>query len=66
MSFRIAPDSIQKLSLLDDATRFEPAGADPLAESQAATGVETRSAGSRRPNRCPASPRSPPRRARSR
>ena len=35
MSFRIAPDAIQKLLLLDDATRFEPAGADPLAESQA-------------------------------
>ncbi len=31
MSFRIAPDAIQKLSLLDDATRFEPAGGD-LAE----------------------------------
>lgn len=32
MSFRIAPDAIQKLSLLDDATRFEPAGGEPLAE----------------------------------
>lgn len=34
MSFRIAPDAIQKLTLLDDATRFEPAGADPLAENE--------------------------------
>jgi predicted DNA-binding helix-hairpin-helix protein len=53
MSFRIAPDAIQKLTLLDDATRFEPAGADPLAESQAATGVETAAAGSRRPKPLP-------------
>lgn len=32
MSFRKAPDSIQKLSLLDDAMRFEPAGDQPLTE----------------------------------
>lgn len=32
MNFRTAPDSIQKLSLLDDAMRFEPAGDQPLAE----------------------------------
>ncbi len=33
MSFRIAPDPYQKLSLLDDATRFEPAGSQPLGET---------------------------------
>lgn len=32
MNFRTAPDSIQKLSLLDGATRFEPAGDQPAAE----------------------------------
>jgi len=36
MKFRIAPDPFQKLSLLDDATRFEPAGSDPMAEASAA------------------------------
>jgi predicted DNA-binding helix-hairpin-helix protein len=36
MNFRTAPDSIQKLSLLDDATRFEPAGDQPVAERQEA------------------------------
>lgn len=35
MNFRTAPDSIQKLSLLDDATRFEPAGDQPVGEHQA-------------------------------
>ena len=30
--FRVVPDLYQKLSLLDDATRFEPAGSDPLTE----------------------------------
>jgi predicted DNA-binding helix-hairpin-helix protein len=35
MNFRIAPDSIQKLSLLDDALRFEPAGDQPMAERSA-------------------------------
>ena len=34
MSFRVAPDPYQKLSLLDDATRFEPAGSEPLAEKE--------------------------------
>ena len=37
-NFRAVPDSYQKLSLLDDATRFEPAGSDPVAEKQAAPG----------------------------
>lgn len=36
MNFRTAPDSIQKLSLLDDATRFEPAGDQPMVEGQEA------------------------------
>ncbi len=36
MRFKIALDPMQKLSLLDDATRFEPAGGDPAAESGAA------------------------------
>ena len=35
MNFRTAPDAIQKLSLLDDATRFEPAGDQPVGEHQA-------------------------------
>lgn len=32
--FRVAPDPIEKLSLLDDATKFEPAGGDPLVEKE--------------------------------
>ena len=36
MNFRTVPDPIQKLSLLDDATRFEPAGDQPVAERAAA------------------------------
>lgn len=31
-TMRIAPDPFQKLSLLADATRFEPAGSEPFAE----------------------------------
>ena len=37
MAFFVTPDPFQKLSLLDDATRHEPAGSDPAAE--AATGL---------------------------
>lgn len=37
MNFRTAPDSLQKLSLLDDATRFEPAGDQPVNEQQQKT-----------------------------
>ena len=37
MSFRIAPEPLEKLSLLGDATRFEPAGAQPLDEQAGAT-----------------------------
>jgi len=33
MNFQVAPDAYEKLSLLDDATRFEPAGAEPLTET---------------------------------
>jgi len=33
MNFQVAPNAYEKLSLLDDATRFEPAGADPLTET---------------------------------
>jgi predicted DNA-binding helix-hairpin-helix protein len=33
MQFRVVPDAYQKLSLLGDATRFEPAGGQPLEES---------------------------------
>jgi predicted DNA-binding helix-hairpin-helix protein len=36
MNFRLALDPMEKLSLLEDATRFEPAGNDPAAESGAA------------------------------
>ncbi|RIK57035.1 MAG: radical SAM protein [Chloroflexi bacterium] len=38
MNFRSAPDTVQKLSLLGDATRFEPAGAQPQEESAAGPG----------------------------
>jgi len=38
MNFKLAPDAFEKLTLLDDATRFEPAGSEPLAESTT-TGV---------------------------
>lgn len=36
MNFKLAPDTYQKLSLLDDATRFEPAGGQPMAEQSMA------------------------------
>ena len=36
MNFRMVPDSIQKLSLLEDATQFEPAGDQPMAETAGA------------------------------
>jgi predicted DNA-binding helix-hairpin-helix protein len=35
MNFRSAPDTVQKLTLLGDVTRFEPAGAQPQEESPA-------------------------------
>ena len=38
MNFKVAPDSFQKLLLLDEATRFEPGGSEPLSE-KAATGT---------------------------
>ncbi len=34
MKFKIAPDAYQKLSLLDDTMRFEPAGASPQTEKE--------------------------------
>ena len=37
MNFRIAPDPFVKLSLLEDASRFEPAGNDPISEAADAT-----------------------------
>ncbi len=37
MNLRRVPDLFDKLSLLDDSTRFEPAGGDPLGESAAST-----------------------------
>jgi len=49
MSFRVAPDAIQKLLILDDAARFEPAGADPLSEAPGAG----EPSGSRRPKPLP-------------
>ena len=33
MNFRVAPEPYQKLQLLGNATRFEPAGSDPVAET---------------------------------
>lgn len=49
MNFKIAPDPIQKLSLLNNATEFEPAGTNPLDEKQAI--VQT--TGERRPEELP-------------
>lgn len=49
MNFKIAPNPIQKLSLLNNATEFEPAGTNPLDEKQAI--VQT--AGERRPEELP-------------
>jgi predicted DNA-binding helix-hairpin-helix protein len=37
MNFRIAPDAVQKLNLLDGATDFEPAGGQPQEEGQLST-----------------------------
>lgn len=34
MNFKVAPDAYQKLSLLRDATDFEPAGSEPLSEQR--------------------------------
>ena len=45
MEFRVSPDPYQKLSLLDDATQFEPAGNDPMLEKEPQ--------GSRRPKPLP-------------
>jgi predicted DNA-binding helix-hairpin-helix protein len=39
MNFKIAPDTMQKLALLDGATRHEPAGTDPLSEKTASTSL---------------------------
>ncbi|HMN29838.1 MAG TPA: radical SAM protein [Caldilineaceae bacterium] len=39
MNFKVAPDTLQKLSLLDGATSHEPAGSDPLAEKAAASSL---------------------------
>jgi predicted DNA-binding helix-hairpin-helix protein len=48
MHFRTAPDAIQKLSLLDEATAFEPAGGDPLAEQGAGENVQRGESNARR------------------
>ncbi|MCX6044005.1 MAG: helix-hairpin-helix domain-containing protein [Chloroflexi bacterium] len=37
MNFKVTPDTMQKLSLLDDATRFEPGGSEPLEEKSTAS-----------------------------
>ena len=34
MNFKLAPDAYEKLALLEDTMRFEPAGSRPLSESQ--------------------------------
>lgn len=39
MEFKLAPDTFQKLSLLDGATRHEPAGDSPLTEVAASKGI---------------------------
>lgn len=49
MNFKVAPDPIQKLSLLDDATQFEPAGANPMDEKQ----IAIEKPGTRRPQDLP-------------
>lgn len=42
MNFKIAPDAMQKLSFLENATQFEPAGADPLSEQATSTHPQNR------------------------
>jgi predicted DNA-binding helix-hairpin-helix protein len=44
MNFQLAPDTFQKLALLDGATQHEPAGSDPLSERAAATQLNKPSA----------------------
>lgn len=39
MNFKVAPDAFQKLSLLDSALDFEPAGNQPLQESAGPLGM---------------------------
>ena len=50
-TFRTIPDLYQKLSLLDDATRFEPAGSEPLGEGTL-VGHETPGARAPKPLPC--------------
>jgi predicted DNA-binding helix-hairpin-helix protein len=38
MNFKVAPEPYQKLELMGNATRFEPAGSDPLCEEPERTG----------------------------
>lgn len=40
MNFKVAPDTMQKLLLLDGATRHEPAGSDPLSEKTASSPIK--------------------------
>lgn len=51
-TFRIAPDPVEKLTLLADATRFEPAGSDPVAEGQRQESVQPYAARASKPLPC--------------
>ena len=54
MNFKIAPDPIQKLSLLENSTQFEPAGADPYSEDPSnAHRLKTQKPGTRKPQDLP-------------
>jgi len=59
MNFKIAPDPMQKLSFLENATQFEPAGADPLSErssdfqQRSLRDVNVEKSGTRRPQELP-------------
>ncbi|MCB0062317.1 MAG: radical SAM protein [Caldilineaceae bacterium] len=52
MNFNVAPDPFQKLSLLENATAFEPAGADPLTEQTAGQRESTHTRATAKPLPC--------------
>lgn len=53
MNFKLAPDPIQKLSLLNEGNDLEPAGFKPLSETQNSMQPVTQKAGERRPENLP-------------
>ncbi|MEM7537951.1 MAG: hypothetical protein AAF639_37620 [Chloroflexota bacterium] len=53
MNFTVAPDPIQKLTLLGNTTEFEPAGTQPTEESPSLPEIGRQPTGERRPKPLP-------------